>query len=56
MNECAEFRLCDHKIDRFTQLLANNVEEIVHTIEILCLSDEERVANRIAKDVIIWLI
>ena len=48
MDECAELRLRDHHIERVTQLLADHVEEIVHTIEILCLSDEERVANRIA--------
>ena len=55
-NEGAELRLSDHRVNRTTELLTDDNEQVVRTIEILSFTNKERAANSCIKYFIFWLL
>ena len=55
-NEGAELRLSDHRVNRTTELLTDDIEQVVRTIEILSFTNKERAANSCVKHFIFWLL
>ena len=55
-NEGAELRLSDHRVNRTTELLTDDNEQVVRAIEILSFTNKECAANSCVKYFIFWLL